>query len=556
MKVLSLLSAAMMAAVSTYAQHEVECSRTSISSNITSNTTLSSSVLYQLEGCIHVTNGHTLTIPAGTRIMGQKSSTATLIIDKGAQLVSQGTSSNPVIFTSNQQPGYKAPGDWGGITVLGYATNNASNSITLSSGRACSVTGGGTDDNDNSGVLKYMRLEYPASFTLLSVGDATEFHDVQVLYASQNALELYGGTVNFNRFASLNAYGNDLLVTNGNRSKAQYILGLRLDPNAHVSSSPYSNGIVIKNNDDAGSSYAGSMGSANTHPIFSNVTLLGAEYCGASSLSSDFKNGILMTNNAEGGIYNSYIDGWQTGFRIESSEAIQNANNNATIKFAYNSFYNNSTNNFSPGATWSGSGCTSNMPDWLTGSLLIPCRQKGVEVAGSQIGYSATVCGTYSSTPPDFSLSSSAVAAPNFTPAELSDNDDFFVETDNRGAFDATDWTAGWANWYPSSIDYCVGHKTAPTAVSNTTAESKNNLTLAPNPAGIVTYASFTTAQAGSVTITVTNSVGQTVRTYSKELAKGNQKVAIQTEGLSTGMYIVNVELQKGTVAHSRLIVK
>src|ERR1700761_113262 len=90
------------------AQHEVTCGFTSITSNITTNTTLSSSVLYRLEGCIHVVNGVTLTIPQGTVIMGEKASTATLIIDKGAQLVSQGTSTNPVIFTSDQQPSYRA----------------------------------------------------------------------------------------------------------------------------------------------------------------------------------------------------------------------------------------------------------------------------------------------------------------------------------------------------------------------------------------------------------------------------------------------------------------
>ncbi len=165
MKITPMLFAAMLCGIGTYAQNAVECSYTSISSNITTNTTLSASTLYRLEGCIHVTSGHTLTIPAGTRIMGKKdaSSPGMLIIDKGATLSASGTSSNPIIFTSDQTPTHKNPGDWAGIVIEGKATNNVSGGIISIENRACSIEGGvasGANDADNSGTLQYIRIEY------------------------------------------------------------------------------------------------------------------------------------------------------------------------------------------------------------------------------------------------------------------------------------------------------------------------------------------------------------------------------------------------------------
>jgi hypothetical protein len=87
-------------------------------------------------------------------------------------------------------------------------------------------------------------------------------------------------------------------------------------------------------------------------------------------------------------------------------------------------------------------------------------------------------------------------------------------------------------------------------------ANNNSNLTLAPNPANGVTYAAFTTEQAGRVQITVTNNLGQVVRTITQDFTKGNQRVAISTEGLSAGMYLIKVSLQQGNVARTKLLVK
>ncbi|RYZ45900.1 MAG: T9SS type A sorting domain-containing protein [Sphingobacteriales bacterium] len=490
--------------------------------------------------------------------MGQKSSTAVLIIDRGAKLVSQGTVTNPVQFTSDQQPGYRAAGDWNGITVLGYATNNTSNSITLTNNRDCSVTGGGTNDNDNSGTYKFMRIEYPIyGLSMVSVGDGTEFHDVQVSYPSENALELYGGKVNFKNFASLNAKRYDILATHGNRSKAQFILGVRLDLSANVSTSDLSNGIVFSNNDDAAGGYASSMGAANNHPVFSNVTLIGPKYCGATSGLTNFKNGILFRNNTEGGIYNSVVAGWPNGIFMNGSSTIANANSSSTIKFDYNSLYDYATSSGNS-PSWT-SGCETTLALWLNGSVN-SCAMQGNQIGLSVLGYSSTVCGNYCSTAPGFLLGSTDLNDPNYDATDVPElNNVFFTSLDYRGAFDQTkDWTADWTAFCPQSTDYCPDQRrsSAPTGINNLNAGNSGGLVLAPNPVSGMTYAEFATQQSGKINISVINSVGQVVRTISKDVEKGKQRIGITTDGLSAGMYLINVELNKGNTIHSRVVVK
>lgn len=558
-KFYSLLIAATMGAVPVMAQHEVECFN-SISENIEESTTLYAGTPYRIEGCIHVLTGATLTIQAGAVIMGEKASGGTLIIDRGAQLVSQGTAMSPVVFTSDQEPAWRAPNDWGGIAVLGYAKNNQSNSITITSNRDCSITGGGTNNNDNSGVFKYMRIEYPRyGLSMVSVGDATEFHDVEVLNASENSLELYGGTVLFKRFVSVNAKRADILATHGNLSKGQYILGLRLDPAAYVGTGDLSSGIIFANNDDALNNYASSMGADNNHTVLSNVTLIGPAYCGATGLSGNFKNGVLYHHNTEGGIFNSIVAGWPTGFRIEDY-AVDNADVNYTLNFAQNTFFNNGLD-YATATTWPAN-CANDLQDWIEGTSPLSCRQRNNQFAPAEIGFSSTICDDICETAPTMTLNPSATGfdllSPNYsTPADITDG--FFDAASYRGAFDATtDWTTGgWAK-FCANTQYCPeppGLKKA-TGIQGANLSENNGLVLSPNPAHNLTYAEFATEQAGQVTITVMNSVGQVVRTLTHNAGKGKQRVAVSTEGLSSGMYIINIDLSAGKTAHGRVIVK
>ncbi|HEY4611355.1 MAG TPA: T9SS C-terminal target domain-containing protein, partial [Bacteroidota bacterium] len=139
--VLSLVSLSSLAQVVTKADSTIE-------GTITTNLTLSSSKKYLLKGFVNVNSPATLTIPAGTLIFGEKSSKGSLIINRGAKINAQGTSTNPVVFTSQSAPGQRGPGDWGGIIIAGNATLNVPAGSATLEGGTNTVYGGGATPND------------------------------------------------------------------------------------------------------------------------------------------------------------------------------------------------------------------------------------------------------------------------------------------------------------------------------------------------------------------------------------------------------------------------
>jgi len=138
-----------------------------VSGTITVNTTWTANKTYLLRGLVYVKNGATLTIQPGVVIKGDATVTGgtALVITKGSKINAVGTSTSPIVFTSSKDTGARAVGDWGGIIMLGKATLNQSGGVKNIEGIATSTDteyGGGTtpDDNDNSGNLKYVRIEF------------------------------------------------------------------------------------------------------------------------------------------------------------------------------------------------------------------------------------------------------------------------------------------------------------------------------------------------------------------------------------------------------------
>ena len=163
---------------------------------------------YILDGYVFVTGG-TLTIEAGTVIKGENGSALT--ITKDAKINAVGTATSPIVFTSNKTPA--APGDWGGVVLLGKAAINVTGGSNPIEGFATSfgeriVYGGGATPNDahDCGTLRYARIEY-GGFLLapgnelngLSVGacgSATKIDFVQVHLGQDDGVEMFGGTAN------------------------------------------------------------------------------------------------------------------------------------------------------------------------------------------------------------------------------------------------------------------------------------------------------------------------------------------------------------------------
>ncbi len=229
---------------------------------------------YLLKGWVYVTEGAILNIEAGTVIMGDKSTKAALIVERGGKIFAKGTVESPIVFTSNQPAGSRKPGDWGGIVICGKAANNKGEMIIEGGPRS---KHGGSDDNDSSGELSYVRIEfcgYPFrtdqeinGLTMGSVGRGTKIEYVQVSYSNDDAFEWFGGTVNGKYLIAYNTWDDGFDTDAGFRGNIQFGLLVNHPRIADISRS---NGFESDNSSDAPSQQP------VTAPVFSNITMIGA----------------------------------------------------------------------------------------------------------------------------------------------------------------------------------------------------------------------------------------------------------------------------------------
>lgn len=162
---------------------------------------------YLLKGWVYVGAGSTLTIEPGTVIKGDKDTQAALIIEPGGKLIAEGKQDAPIVFTSEMPKGQRKPGDWGGLIICGKAKNNQGVLNQQIEGGP-RTKHGGDDDSDNSGIIRYVRVEFAGypfmkdkeinGITFGSVGSGTTIDHLQVSYSNDDSYEWFGGSVNLN----------------------------------------------------------------------------------------------------------------------------------------------------------------------------------------------------------------------------------------------------------------------------------------------------------------------------------------------------------------------
>ncbi len=294
--------------------------------DITTNTTWTSGNVYKLNGYVYVKAGVTLTIEPGTVIRGDKVNKGTLIIERGAKLNAIGTVSQPIVFTSNQAAGSRDYGDWGGVIICGKAKNNQGSDVLIEGG--VNAYYGGNIDNDNSGTLKYVRIEFPGiafspnneinGLTMGSVGSGTTLDYIQVSYSGDDAYEWFGGKVNAKHLIAYRAWDDDFDTDFGFTGMIQFGVVLR-DPNvADVSGS---NGFESDN--DAN----GSTLTPKTKPVFSNISVFGPKATSGTTINSDFKRAMHIRRNSACSIFNSVFAGYPTGLFLDATATQTNATN-------------------------------------------------------------------------------------------------------------------------------------------------------------------------------------------------------------------------------------
>lgn len=342
-----------------------------VTSNITTNTTWSTGQVILLSGQIFVKNNAVLTIQPGVIIRGDKSvAGAGLFITRGAKIIAQGTLNQPIVFTSDQAPGQRNIGDWGGVIILGNASTNDAGGTNYIEGLAPSPDtqyGGGSspNDNDSSGILKYVRIEFGGyayqpnkeinGLTLGAVGRKTVIDYVQVSFANDDAFEWFGGTVNCKHLVSYRNLDDDFDTDNGFRGFVQFALAVR-DPNIADNPSVSTSEGFESDNDPTGST-----NTPKTSGIFSNVTIIGP-YRGSTSniIASGFRRGARIRRNSELKIFNSIFMDHPRGIHIDGTACENNATN-GLLKFKYNIVAGNQTGK----VTEVNAGSTFNAPAWF-----------------------------------------------------------------------------------------------------------------------------------------------------------------------------------------------
>lgn len=210
---------------------------------ITANRTLFADTVYTLSGYVKVSNGATLTIEPGTKIVGDANVPgSSLWILRGAKIMAEGTATAPIVFTSAKDPGTRKPGDWGGIIIIGNGVINRQGvAEILTEGGTAGVAenyAGGTDDNDNSGVLRYVRIEF-AGFDLTgqgqelnalssyAVGRGTTYEFIQTMSGLDDSFEFWGGAVDLRYLVSYESGDDHFDWTEGYKGRGQFLIAFQ-----------------------------------------------------------------------------------------------------------------------------------------------------------------------------------------------------------------------------------------------------------------------------------------------------------------------------------------
>ncbi len=402
---------------------------------------------YRLRGYVYVTNNATLTIDPGTKIVSNKDSAGVLVIYRGAKINAVGSASEPIVFTSNETT--PQPGDLGGVILAGLATGNGNHAVIEGGVDAAFSAFGGTNDADNSGTLKYVRIEYGGKavnpgdevngLSLYGVGSGTTIDYVEVVRGLDDAFEFFGGTVNCKHLIAYNSADDDYDMDDGYRGKIQFAVSVK-DPkftDNKGTTGDVSNNFELDNVNPANGFLLSRA--PISFPVMSNFTAIGPN--GAAGTSADYGWNMRWRRGAKFILANSIVMGGQKGgLRLQEDSSI------AYYARGTSAFYNSYL-----------VAVTKNI-DVQTGLTIANLTYDNASItARTTTEYKSTILGATA----DIKLTDPFNnAAPNLTPEAGSPaltgalfdfgklSDAFFDKVSYVGAFDGTtNWTTGWAVW-------------------------------------------------------------------------------------------------------------
>ncbi len=404
---------------------------TTLVGTLTANKTLTADKTWILKGYVYVPNNITLTIEAGTTIKSDLVDKGALLIERGGKIQAVGTADKPIVFTSGKPAGSRAPGDWGGVVILGRARTNRTSTPVIEGGLDRPY--GGTDDADNSGTFKYVRIEYAGiaafanseinALTLGGVGSGTIIEYVQTAYANDDAFEIFGGKVNAKYLVAAYTADDDFDFDFGYTGKIQYAVSLR-DP-AFVDGGDAGNGIESDNDNPPTTS------GPYTRAVLSNFTFVGPNNAAGTLPNHNFAN--RFRRNSRFAVANSILLGYMdAGLSIESDST--------------GSFFKQGLSVFKNNLVYAVADPYKSNTTYVTAA-----EMKTIAEANGTITYNTAaeikLKSPFSLSNPDFApdAGSPALAGADFT-GEYADA--FFTSGAYRGAVGTTNWLSGWTRFF------------------------------------------------------------------------------------------------------------
>lgn len=394
-----------------------------VSGRFTSSLTLTRDTYWVLRGAVFIGEPAQLIIEAGTRIIGETATRAALVIEPGAQIIANGNAQQPIVMTSDQPIGFRGRGDWGGLILNGRAPLNLPGGVGI--GEGSTGVYGGSNPNDNSGILRYVRVEYAGiefspdnelnGIAFQGVGNATIVENIQVHFNKDDGVEMFGGTVDMKRVV-LTGIGDDSIDwTFGWRGRMQFaVVQQRGDDTDH--------GIEADNNANNNGLLPRSM------PTIYNVTLVGDP----TTLFGPESTNCMRLRVGTAGIIRNFIC---TGFKLDGIDARDAA---AIPLIAVGELSTQFGILFRNGINASGR-------NWGTSAQSVALRNAS---AGTVAEVDPLLVAPFNFTVPDWRPlpeSPALTLAPAVPPA-----DGFFEPAPYIGALGPaveTDWTRGWTNF-------------------------------------------------------------------------------------------------------------
>jgi hypothetical protein len=502
-----------------------------ISANITTNTTWTSGNTYLLVGNIAVTPGNTLTIQPGTVIRGDKTSKACLIITAGAKIDAQGTVTQPIVFTSNENPSGngRAPADWGGVVLLGNGVINTACATCATAPNKNYIEGfatafpeilyGGNDNTESSGKMSYVRIEFAGvalsatpnselnSLTMGGVGSGTQLDHIQASFGGDDAFEWFGGAVNAKYLIAFRGLDDDFDTDFGYSGRVQFGLIVR--------DKDISDGAGDSNGFESDNFNPGIGRTPITKAVFSNITCVGPKRDGSTTLPAGekFERAIFTRRNTAISVHNSIFVGWEKGWHVSGSSTFDN--------------YNATTSPDSMGVVRSCIIANNLFPHFV------------FDAGGATAAWYNTYAGAHAI---DTVSTVSQIGFVNAFPTNLEDNSDFRLTAASVAAsgadFSGTQFSGGF-----------VG-------INETSKVIENSFNVFPNPAGNQTTLAFSLVEKNNVTVAIYDVLGHLISTEVQNSAfdKGNNTISLNTSALSNGIYYISLDVN-GAKETKKLII-